>query len=433
MLTVPANSITAIRTTSGGQVFTVTAIVGNPTGAASAATVKKPFFQNTGAVVGVFVVVGIAATALAVLIVTMFLRRRRAKRFDRDVQEAAREAAQTQAPIDDDDYTHGSYNTHASSNQPMSTERPTGYGVAGYGGASSWDPYGRAPGGYEMQHRRTSTGTAPGMAGFAAGDVFARGVGADVPQAYNQPQTYGQPQAYGQQAYGQQQGYNDRAQAQAGYQTYNNTSPPQSYPLAQPQGPPQGRAPVQAQMMLPEGQRQSQNYNTVGAFRSSPSYGEAHPGEHVEYGHADTSGHGRDNTGYGYAYGGEDQPRQGGYVAAAGASPGTPAATRMPEEDPYGGYEAYDAGASSGARGGASTSQAHSAGPPAYAPGSGSVTATGDRKGGAAGSSQGQGASVGRRPSGKSAMTQYSQDVDDESDGSAYERPPRRVLKVANE
>jgi len=358
----------------------------------------------------------------------MFLRRRRAKQFDREVQEAAQVSAQP--PVDDDDYTHGSYNTHVSTTQPMSTERPSGYGSsAGYGsGASSWDPYGRATGGYEMQHRRTSTGTAPGMAGFGGGDSFARAVGVDpppMPQTYNQPQAYGQ-QPYGQQAYGQQQGYgdrvyNDRAQAQAGYQTYNNTSPPQSYALAQPAVQTPGRVPVQAQMMLPEGQRQSQNYNTVGAYRSGPSYGEAHPGEHVEYGHA---------------YGGEDS-RQGGYAAAPRASPGTPAAARLSEEDPYGGYLAYDDVGRDEA--GGSANQSHTAGPPAYVSTAGSVAATGDRKGGVGvapqrqASGSGQGVSVGRRPSGKSTVTRYSQDVDEDSDGSAYDQAPRRVLKVANE
>jgi len=388
-----------IRTTSGGVVFTVTAVVGQPSASASAAA-KKPFFQNTGAVVGVFVVVGVVAAALAVFVITLFIRRRRAKQFDRDVQEAAREAAQTQAPIDDDDYTAGtSYNTHAS--QPMSTERPGYGGVAtGYGAgasASSWDPYGRAAigttGGYEMQHRRTSTGTAPGMAGFGGGDSFARGVGVDAPQAYAQPQAYGP-------AYGQQGGNNQ------GYQTYNNTSPPQAYALAQERG--QGRAPPKPQMMMPEGNRQ--NFNTVDAYRAGPSYGEAHPGEHVEYGHADTGG-------YGFAYreGQAGNRQDGAYAAAPNVSPG------RPSEDAYGGYEQYDAYTQSGGSHAADTSAVL----PAYASGTGNAGATRDRKGSAS-----QGASVGRQPSGKSADTRYSQD---ESEGSVDERPQRRVLKVANQ
>ncbi|KAG8718310.1 hypothetical protein FRC09_012838, partial [Ceratobasidium sp. 395] len=399
-----------VLTTSSGTVFTATVVVGgNPNATAGNATAKKPFFQNTGAVVGVFVVVGIAATALAVFFITVFLRRRRARQFDREVQDAAREAALAQAPVDDDDYgANASYNTHAS--QPMSTERP---GYSGYStGASSWDPYGRAgagAAGYEMHNRRTSTSTAPGMAGFAAGDSFARTVGIDAPQQgynSNQPQGYGP--AYGQQGYNhqQQQGYNNQQQQQQqqqqGYQSYNNTSPPQSYALAQERGP--ARAAPKPQMMMPEAQRQ-QNYNTVEAFRASPSYGQAHPGEQVEYGHADN----------------------GGYYG-------------RPSEDAYGGYERYDYGQAGGsASNGGHTNNSASASasmPPAYAPGStGNAGATGDRKRGGGGGGGGMpvgggGANVARQPSSKSAATRYSQD---ESEGSADEQPQRRVLKVANE
>ncbi|KAG9095652.1 hypothetical protein FRC06_009576 [Ceratobasidium sp. 370] len=373
------------------MVFTATIVIGQPAASASAAAAKKPFFQNTGAVVGVFVVVGIAATILAIFIITTFIRRRRAKQFDRDVQEAAREAALVQAPVDDDDYgANASYNTHAS--QPMSTERPNyGYGSAG---ASSWDPYGRAgagAGGYEMHNRRTSTSTntAPGMAGFASGDSFARAAGVDVPQGYNQPQGYGP--GYGQQ---QQQGYNNQGynNQQPGYQSYNNTSPPQPYALAQDRGPP--RAPPQAKMMIPEAQRQ-QNYNTVDAYRAGPSYGQAHPGERVEYGHADNGG---------YAYG-------------------------RPSEDAYGGYERYDRGQASGSA--SNGGHTNNSGPPAYAVGpAGSAGATGDRKRGGTGGIPSGGASVGRQPSSKSAATRYSQD---DSEGSVDERPERRVLKVANQ
>ncbi|KAG9104116.1 hypothetical protein FRC07_009846, partial [Ceratobasidium sp. 392] len=394
-----------IRTTSGGTVFTATVVVGQPSGSASAASAKKPFFQNTGAVVGVFVVVGVVATALAVFVITTLIRRRRAKQFDRDVQEAAREAALAQAPVDDDDYpANASYNTHAS--QPMSTERP-GYGYGGSSNASSWEPYGRTAAGYEMHNRRTSTGTAPGMAGFAAGDSFARSVGVDAPQGYNQPQGYGP--GYGQQGYNnqaQQQGYNNQSQQQGynnqqqgynnqqqqGYQSYNNTSPPQTYQLAQERGP--TRPAPQATMMMPEAQRQ-QSYNTVDAFRASPSYGQAHPGEQVEYGHADNGG----------LYG-------------------------RPSQDAYGGYDRYDygqaAGGSTNNSGGASMSE-----PPAYAPGSvRNAGATGDRKRRGSGGG-GSGAAIGaamlaRQPSGKSAATRYSQD---ESEGSVDEEPERRVLK----
>ncbi|EUC58219.1 transmembrane protein, putative [Rhizoctonia solani AG-3 Rhs1AP] len=385
-------------------VITTTATPTTPTTRATSTTITSAstsstlylchysFFQNTGAVVGVFVVVGIVAMILLVVIGTVFLRRRRAKQFDLDVQEAAREAARAQAPIeDDDDYTGTSYNTHNS--KPMSAEqRAYGYGATN---ASGWDPYARgaAPGGYEMQHRRASvvTSTTPGMAGFGAGDTFAREQGYGQQQGYNQG--YAQPYAQGNQGYAQQQGY-----APEGYNTgygqgygqqahnpsntssgYNNTSPQQGYALAQEQPGQGGRAPVHAQMMMPDPQRHS--YNNVGAFRQSPSYGEAHPGEHVQYGHAEP----------------EDTSGQDGRY---------PSAPRM-SEDPYGGYLPYDE------PGPSTTSQAPSSNPPAYATGPSNVGATGDRK-------------VARQPSGKSHETRYSRD-DDESD----EEPTRRVLKVS--
>ncbi|CCO30524.1 hypothetical protein BN14_04553 [Rhizoctonia solani AG-1 IB] len=327
---------------------------------------------------------------LLILVVTVFIRRRKAKQFDLDVQEAAREAARTQAPLDDDDDYNTSYNTHAS--KAVSAERGYGYGSTG---ATSWDPYtrGAAPtGGYEMQHRRASTGTAPGMAGFGAGEGFVRSAGVDY-QGYGQQQNYNQGynQSYGQanQGYGQQgyaqdsyntgygQGYGGNQQ---GYNnaSYNNTSPQQSYALAQEQPEQGGRAPVHAQMMMPEATRHS--YNTVGAFRQSPSYGEAHPGEQVQYAHAEPESSGQD----------------GRY----------PDAPRM-SEDAYGGYLPYDEPGPS-----ASQAHSHSTNPPAYVAGPSNAGATGDRK-------------VGRAPSGRSHETKYSRD-DDESD----DEPTRRVLKV---
>ncbi|KAF8757248.1 hypothetical protein RHS01_04110 [Rhizoctonia solani] len=378
---------TVFVSTSGDQLVTVTAVVG-PSGTVAAAAPKKGFFDNTGAVVGVFVVVGVVAMILLVLIATVFIRRRKAKQFDLDVQEAAREAARVQAPIDDDDDYNTSYNTHTS--KPLSAERGYGYGSTA---PTSWDQYprGTAAGGYEMQHRRTSTGTAPGVAGFGAGEGFARSVGVDQQQGYGQQQGYNQGynqsygQAYSQQGYPQdsyntgygqgyganQQGYNNAS--------YNNTSPPRSYALAQEQPAQGGRAPVHAQMMMPEATRHS--YNSVGAFRQSPSYGEAHPGEQVQYAHAELESSGQD----------------GRY----------PVAPRI-SEDAYGGYLPYD-------EPGPSTSQAqsHSTNPPAYVAGPSNAGATGDQK-------------VGRAPSGRSHETRYSQE-DDESD----DEPTRRVLKVS--
>lgn len=68
---------------------------------------SKGFFHNTGEVAGVFTVVGLIAVVLIVALLTNAVRRRRAKRFDQDVAQAAAEAAAAgHAPAftDDDDY-----------------------------------------------------------------------------------------------------------------------------------------------------------------------------------------------------------------------------------------------------------------------------------------------------------------------------------------
>ncbi|KAI0933354.1 hypothetical protein AcV5_005517 [Taiwanofungus camphoratus] len=103
------SSFSLQTTTSGGQVVVVTTFVGgSPTGSASTDTTtsSKGFFQNKGAVAGVFTVVGLVVAAIVVALLTNAIRRRRAKKFDRDVAEAAAEAAaQAHAPdFTDDDY-----------------------------------------------------------------------------------------------------------------------------------------------------------------------------------------------------------------------------------------------------------------------------------------------------------------------------------------
>ena len=60
------------------------------------------FFQNKGAVAGVFTVVGLAVVVLIVVLATNAVRRRRARKFDADVQAAAEEAARSpRYPFDD--------------------------------------------------------------------------------------------------------------------------------------------------------------------------------------------------------------------------------------------------------------------------------------------------------------------------------------------
>ena len=91
------------------------------------------FFHNTGAVAGVFSVVGIIALVAIFFLLTSFVRRRRARKLDREIDEAAAAAANVQAPdFDDYDYTSGtgigyaqySETSHGTYNQPpLSHER----------------------------------------------------------------------------------------------------------------------------------------------------------------------------------------------------------------------------------------------------------------------------------------------------------------------
>ncbi|KAI0083138.1 hypothetical protein BDY19DRAFT_998828 [Irpex rosettiformis] len=72
------------------------------------------FFDNHGAVAGVFTVVGLVVLVIVTALVTNAVRRRRAQKFDQDVAEAAREAAaaaHASPPdfhdFDDEDYVYG--------------------------------------------------------------------------------------------------------------------------------------------------------------------------------------------------------------------------------------------------------------------------------------------------------------------------------------
>lgn len=73
-------------------------------------TSSSGFFHNKGAVAGVFTVVGLIALAVAIALVTNAVRRRRAKKFDREIDAAAEEARKAAADpslFDPEDY-HGS-------------------------------------------------------------------------------------------------------------------------------------------------------------------------------------------------------------------------------------------------------------------------------------------------------------------------------------
>ncbi|KAF7358994.1 hypothetical protein MSAN_01239900 [Mycena sanguinolenta] len=83
----------------------------------------KGFLQNKGAVAATFTIVGLVAAGILFALVTTALRRRRARRFDREIAE---EAKRVPPPVfmDDEDYTYGS--------------------AGGYGGGGGYSDYANA-------------------------------------------------------------------------------------------------------------------------------------------------------------------------------------------------------------------------------------------------------------------------------------------------
>ncbi|KAG6855339.1 hypothetical protein H0H87_004722 [Tephrocybe sp. NHM501043] len=168
--TTPGTSVqptqgTTSALTSGvnsGVVTTTSVVAVTPTLPATTSAVtdsgsSKGFFQNTGAVAGTFSVVGLIVLGILVYFITFFLRRRRAAKLDRDIDEAS---APAPVFLDDDPseyhggggYMGGAGRSDASSHgtyaQPaMSTEaygmREMNHPQAHFQGAGGYeyDPY----------------------------------------------------------------------------------------------------------------------------------------------------------------------------------------------------------------------------------------------------------------------------------------------------
>jgi hypothetical protein len=165
-----------VSTAPDGEATTITQVftsaVSTPTNLSSQSTSppSKGFFSNKGAVAGVFAVVGVVALIIGFVLVTNAVRRRRAKKFDAEIEEAAREAAHadTRFPDEDDDYgfsgrsmysdrTHGTY-----SQQPLKPAES--YTMAEL---PMSDPYGAA--GVGSGYAGAGVGAATGMAGVGGG------------------------------------------------------------------------------------------------------------------------------------------------------------------------------------------------------------------------------------------------------------------------
>ncbi|KIM49907.1 hypothetical protein M413DRAFT_22017 [Hebeloma cylindrosporum] len=119
---VPTTTTTQLPTTSttGPAILTQTSTrfissTGDtqPTNNADTGSSSKGFFSNTGAVAGVFSVVGLVGLALVIALITNGIRRRRARKFDKELAAATLEAASAPKPVfldddDDDPYRNGS-------------------------------------------------------------------------------------------------------------------------------------------------------------------------------------------------------------------------------------------------------------------------------------------------------------------------------------
>ncbi|KAG2134494.1 hypothetical protein DEU56DRAFT_756927 [Suillus clintonianus] len=187
--TTPSLAPSTFITTSGNQVVTSITYVtasSTPSSANNTVTSSNSFFSNTGAVAGVFTVVGLVVVAIFVALLTNAVRRRRAKRFDRDVAEAAAEAAATsRSPFDDYTYSNnggsggGGYpysdTTHGTFGQaPMGLPTDT-YGMSEM---TQYDPYAAgavslatANVGRARSRQDSETRRAPGIAGVGAGNL----------------------------------------------------------------------------------------------------------------------------------------------------------------------------------------------------------------------------------------------------------------------
>ncbi|BEJ07886.1 hypothetical protein CcaverHIS641_0411550 [Cutaneotrichosporon cavernicola] len=138
-----------LKTDASGRVYTVTAIVHNTASinGSSSRGGGSDFFQNTGAVAGVFVVVGLVVAAGIGAFTFFTLRRRRRQRLDRDVAAAAVAAAAAQQPRFDDDDDHSpamtQYGAYYASNTSHDFENSTPQSTRGYDyeAAGGYDPY----------------------------------------------------------------------------------------------------------------------------------------------------------------------------------------------------------------------------------------------------------------------------------------------------
>lgn len=126
-------TVVTTSTNSAGAATTITVGVANPTLAPNNGTTSgSAFFRDTGAVVGVFVVIGLAAASIVLWIFFFIRRKRRMSRIDLDTEVQAAVAASGfgRAPLDDDNDDRGARSPHTPSQ--YSTQMGQRASLAGY-------------------------------------------------------------------------------------------------------------------------------------------------------------------------------------------------------------------------------------------------------------------------------------------------------------
>ncbi|KAG9009512.1 hypothetical protein FRB93_005449 [Tulasnella sp. JGI-2019a] len=160
-----SSSYTYTTTNAAGQTYTVTGLVSGATGAANGnATGSSSFFQNKGAVAAIFVIAGLAGTAILLVGMIVLVRRRRAKQLEKEAALTAADAARTtrKPPSEYDEDDMG-----PAMSEPEMTQRNIG-GGAGYGGPAAATGYGTATYGYGNTYGNTAASGAGAPGGRGA-------------------------------------------------------------------------------------------------------------------------------------------------------------------------------------------------------------------------------------------------------------------------
>jgi type II secretory pathway pseudopilin PulG len=222
--TIPSSFTSTGLTTSGGNVFTVTRVVHNPSGAldsGSSSGGSSSFFNNKGAVAGVFVVVGLAVVAILAALGFIFFRKRRRQRLDREVTAAAvaASAAAARSPLDEEGDIASSHPTSESYPSTMSApmQQYNNYATT-YGNGGGYDPFAlQSDGGAHATGVATAAaaGAGAGAYGAYATTDFSDGRYHDAPERYHDDGPFHDAHEYV--SDGQHRGYDGMEQGGQGY------------------------------------------------------------------------------------------------------------------------------------------------------------------------------------------------------------------------